>query len=320
VFVHLGSAGVPREQSCIPTWEQLAASDGVGRHRLVDDVADADAVLFTESHLLGRDWMRLAIRRSAAFRAAPNRAYVYDETDLPWCALPGLYVSMPARSLRPALQVSVPYFAVEDPRGRVDDLDDGADRDLLFSLAASRSHPCRVPLFDLRSARGIVDEAVGFTFYDPSSKDFALRRRRFAELVVRSKFVLCPRGSGTSSIRLYEVMAAGRVPVVISDDWVPPPTIDWPACSLRWPEGRTEGLVELLEAHETDAEKMGARARAEYDSVLAPSVAFDTQIEALRGLCVAGRPRMRRLGYPDARTAKLAGLSARDLLRDALRS
>ena len=30
----------------------------------------------------------------------------------------------------------------------------------------------------------------------------------------RSKFFLCPRGTGTSSIRLYETLSAGRVPVI----------------------------------------------------------------------------------------------------------
>ena len=32
--------------------------------------------------------------------------------------------------------------------------------------------------------------------------------------------MICPRGWGSSSIRLFEVMEMGRVPVIISDAWV----------------------------------------------------------------------------------------------------
>ena len=33
-----------------------------------------------------------------------------------------------------------------------------------------------------------------------------------------SKFILCPRGFGVSSIRLFEAMSFGRIPIVISDE------------------------------------------------------------------------------------------------------
>src|ERR1041385_4875007 len=46
--------------------------------------------------------------------------------------------------------------------------------------------------------------------------------------------------------------AAGRVPVVISDPWVPPRGPDWDALPIRWPEGRTDGLVEALEARSVE--------------------------------------------------------------------
>ena len=56
----------------------------------------------------------------------------------------------------------------------------------------------------------------------PGSPDFEMRRERFRSVMGRSRFVLCPRGKGTSSIRLYEALAYGCVPVIISDDWVAP--------------------------------------------------------------------------------------------------
>ena len=44
----------------------------------------------------------------------------------------------------------------------------------------------------------------------------------FVESSLRSKFVLCPRGYGATSFRLYEAMQLGSVPVYISDRfWTP---------------------------------------------------------------------------------------------------
>ena len=116
-------------------------------------------------------------------------------------------------------------------------------------------------------------------FWDERSPNFTTKRARFQEILMRSRFVLCPRGRGTSSMRLYETLAAGRVPVIISDDWVPPRGPDWAACSLRWPEGRIEGLLEVLEERDQDWSAMSAVARREYAEYFARDVAFHRLLE-----------------------------------------
>jgi hypothetical protein len=42
--------------------------------------------------------------------------------------------------------------------------------------------------------------------------DKDLPKLRYAELLIASKFVLCPRGNGASSIRLFESMQLGICP------------------------------------------------------------------------------------------------------------
>ena len=39
--------------------------------------------------------------------------------------------------------------------------------------------------------------------------------------------MLCPRGQGTSSIRLFEAMRMGIAPVIISDKWIGPKGPEW---------------------------------------------------------------------------------------------
>ena len=48
--------------------------------------------------------------------------------------------------------------------------------------------------------------------------DTTVVERNYAGLIQMSKFILCPRGFGTSSVRFYETLAYGRIPILISDE------------------------------------------------------------------------------------------------------
>jgi hypothetical protein len=83
-------------------------------------------------------------------------------------------------------------------------------------------------------------------------------------------------------------LAAGRVPVIIADDWVPPSGIDWPAVSIRWPEGVTTGLADHLRSRADEAAAMGRSGRRAYETVLAEEVAFDSLVQRLEPLVASG--------------------------------
>ena len=89
-----------------------------------------------------------------------------------------------------------------------------------------------------------------------------------------SKFILCPRGLGSSTIRVQEAMQAGRVPVIIAIDWVAPTGPAWEEFSLRVPEGLVSDIPALLAAREGDAAEMGRLARAEWERYYEPRKAF----------------------------------------------
>ena len=221
--LHLASAGVDLRWSAIPDFaRQLRSQRLEHSHVLVDDPGEADVVLFVECHQLPGDWRLRAITESSVARRFPEKVAVHNERDDPWCRYPGIYASMPARSFRRAWQVAGSYRRFNDPAHLVEPSRVRSDPDLLYSFVGSPTHACRKALLDLTGARSHVEVVEGFLFWDPSSRDFELRRRRFAEILLRSTFVLCPRGNGTASIRLFETLAAGRVPVILADSWVPP--------------------------------------------------------------------------------------------------
>ena len=46
--------------------------------------------------------------------------------------------------------------------------------------------------------------------------------RRYNQLLSDSVFSLCPEGAGPNTLRLWESLAVGAIPVVIVEDWVWP--------------------------------------------------------------------------------------------------
>ena len=75
-------------------------------------------------------------------------------------------------------------------------------------------------------------------------------RTDYVDEILDRKFVLCPRGLSPLSHRLYEVMALGRGPVIISDDWVPPTGIEWNRSALFIKEAEMPRIIEILSARE----------------------------------------------------------------------
>ena len=132
-----------------------------------------------------------------------------------------------------------------------------------------------------------------------------------------------PRGAGTASIRSFETLAAGRVPVIISDDWVPPAGPDWDACSLRVREAEVATLPARLEAAEVLYPRLAAAARAAHEAWYAQPVIFHRLLESCGALLdarattlpLAGGRRYRQLRWRQARlrTRALAGKMLRTL-------
>lgn len=67
------------------------------------------------------------------------------------------------------------------------------------------------------------------------SSDF---RQKYITLTNKFKYALCPRGTGISSVRLFEAMAMNCTPVIIADDYNLPldDIINWDEYVIRVPE------------------------------------------------------------------------------------
>jgi hypothetical protein len=214
---------------------------------------------------------------------------------------------VPSTQLRRPYQVPWSYLSTWDATSSFPDLfrDDG-EPDLLCSFVGNLdSHPSRRGLIALASDDVMVEDRGQFFPWNMSATEEEEGRRHFAHILSRSAFVLCPRGQGTSSFRFYEALAAGRVPVVLSDRWVPPVGLGDAEVFVRWPEGHTRQLLAYLERLAPRSRELGANARRAFEQLFADDVMFTRLGDALEALAAtAPWETFPRWGYPTLDTAK----------------
>ena len=91
----------------------------------------------------------------------------------------------------------------------------------------------------------------------------------FINSSLESKFVLCPRGYGASSFRLYEAMQLGAVPIYISDSfWLPwTHELNWNDFCVMITEDKIENIHEILESIDDKTyQKMQDKIKEVYDN------------------------------------------------------
>jgi len=271
----------------------LAERDRIQQHQVTDDPKEADVLLFVDLQQHLDDWQLKGLQNHPLAREFPLKTMVYDERDLPCSPFPGLFVSMPAPYFQPKRQRAFSYCRLHNELIKADE----GEPDLLFSFMGGHTHPVRGELLHLKHPRAIIEDTTQVNFFEHSDgskkqqhqQKIQLQKERYQEIVARSKFVLCPRGWGTSSFRLYETLAVGRVPVIISDDWVPSPAPDWNACSVRVAQNEVASIPAILERREADWPAMAQAARATFQDYMAPDVLFHCLSEECAGLLKNGQ-------------------------------
>ena len=260
--------------------QQCAALDQFGVHSVVTDPAAADLIIFAEFY--GAGWYFEHIRRRALVRRYREKCFLFCANPFVIPFLPGVYAGVEKRwassRIRPGFYLGrtkneFTTFTPPDP-----------DLPYLFSFMGSvRNAPIRRRLATLPHRR---------SFFQNTAEDFdrilhqKMERRerldydrRYAELTKASKFVLCPRGLSASSIRLFETMRMGRVPVILSDQWLAPVGPRWEEFAIRIAEKDFAKIPRLLEEREADAVSMGELARKEWERWFSDEVLFHHLVE-----------------------------------------
>jgi hypothetical protein len=249
-------------------------------HSLTSDPDTADLILFVEFY--GGGWYFERVRRHALVHRYREKSFLFCANPLVIPFLPGVYSGVEKRWATSRIR---PGFYLGRTKNEFTTyLTPAEELPYLFSFMGSlRTARIREKLSTLRHPR---------SFFQDTSKDYdrilearmdAVERlaydKRHADLIKASKFVLCPRGLSPSSIRLFETMQVGRVPVILSDGWMPPVGPRWEEFSIRVPERDFERVPQFLEARENEAVAMGKLARREWERWFSEEVLFHRMAE-----------------------------------------
>ncbi len=251
------------------------------KHSLCDSPTTADIVAFIGSTLPNFQ----DITQTTLFKKYRHKAVIFYSGDRAIPLLPGIYTCL-ERTFCFGHQKSTRagyYLRVTD-NDSLDSIRPVDTADWLFSFMGNvKNHPIRKELLTITHGRAYIQDTsnLGTHQTDELKGNNMQQGLAYREVVERSKFILCPRGLGVSTWRLFETIRAGRVPVILSDAWVAPNGPDWSAFSLRVKERHARDVAKLLEEHEAEASIMDKRARQEWERWYAPENVFNTVADEL---------------------------------------
>jgi hypothetical protein len=235
-------------------------------HTTTNDPDEADTILFIgSSTIYHRD-----ILASQHYKSWGPKCMVIDPQDRTIPLLPGLYCSVPTYLQTNGFYQGYPYLRVFDNASLhcSAEANHHQGRRFLYSFIGKKaSNPrTRDKILKLRDDRALLLEA------NSGQKDGCLN---YATSIFDSQFILCPRGYAASTWRIYEAMRAGRVPVIIADDWLAPCGLPWESFSVRIKESDINHIPDRLRQLEHLAETMGRSARTAWQQHLSLENSFD---------------------------------------------
>jgi hypothetical protein len=270
---------------------ESAEQDPFGRHRLVDDADQADIILFAENHAHGDPYC-LSIRHHPVYRRFPEKCFIYHDDDNAVAVLRGIYPSIRKRDYLVDRCRSAGYIAriARNDSIRYDPVP--RTRRYLYSFFGEANSAVRSSLLRGSHPHGFVRDTTGTRLWqmEPGPKR-DLFTVEYAQAILDSQFVLCPAGFGPATYRLFEAMEMGRVPVILSDEWVPPQGPRWDEFSVRIRECRVGEIAAILRNYSDRHEIMGRLARRAWEQWFAKPVCFHRLIELCADIqATPGRP------------------------------
>lgn len=282
-------------------WEQRIAGWLAGAPESVERVtqpADAEFILEPEqahSFIGGRVF---AVAPQSHYHRYPENTFAWDQGDQPTGRLPGLYCSLSRRLADSARHRGFCYPLRMNRLVRECPQDEAK---YLFGFSGNITAPLRARLFttlepEAQSGRALLrrTESIFTRIYSPETD---VERSRFVDDLRQSRFILCPRGNGLSSIRLFEALEAGRVPVIISDALLLPACVDWSACAVQVPEAALDQIPARLAARDADWPRLARNARREWERCFGNATMLPTIVAQLRAIIAARRRPERRQQY-----------------------
>jgi hypothetical protein len=265
---------------------QIAVSQRPSRFRIARELTAADLIVFIEPPRHQFAGYADTLSTQPAVRRFPERCFAYDWADGPAGFLPGVYPSIRRNQWDPARLVAGgflrPYNAAVLSAARIESHNSATPAFLAYFRGAA-SHVVRQKLMASLRDKPDVDVSLTVEWFTHSRE----QKTDYVSGLQSAKFAVCPRGVGPATFRVYEAMALGRAPVIVSDDWVEPQGPDWATFAVRVSEARLSDLTTILREREDDWAEMGRLAHQAWEQFFAHPVAVTTMLSAVERISLA---------------------------------
>ena len=112
-------------------------------------------------------------------------------------------------------------------------------------VGASRTHHTRKQICQMSHPQNTsIIERNNWHFFTHKKETFT---QEYKNVLAQSRFSLCPRGTGPSTIRFWESLQAGAIPILISDNTVLPKHIEWDFI-IQVPESQVSNIPFILKS------------------------------------------------------------------------
>lgn len=266
-------------------WLSISANlDSKKEHILVKEPVKADIILFVEHHP-SEDPYFFEILKNSIYKQFKSKCYLYHDNPRVLPLLPGVYPSIEKKYYIPLLMRPGPYIARLCLNDQINFSGQKPDKKYLFSfIGAKRTYIKRKEILELAHKNSFLKDTSDKNLWELNPIQKKEFEGEFVKISVLSHFVLCPRGVGPNSYRLFECMEMGIAPVIISDEWVPMEGPDWDSFSIRIPEKNINQIPFILESKKKNSKIMGLNARKNWEEWFSQEVCFHHIAEACKDL------------------------------------
>jgi hypothetical protein len=242
-----------------------------------DNPEDADVIVFIESHPVNDPYFT-HVFNNKIYKKYKNKCVLYHDADLSITPMPTISPSIELWQYNPKHKRSSHYIARVCENETIDKalVNFKPSRKYLYSFIGSKTHSVRSAIIGMKHpVNAYIKDTSSLKAWELDSNQKFEYEREYYEIMNESFFILCPRGIGPCSYRLFETMQLGRVPVIISNQWVEIPGIKWDDVSIRVDETLVHKLPEILAKREKDAVEMGRNARKSWEQFFSPEVSLN---------------------------------------------
>ncbi|MGC6432423.1 MAG: exostosin domain-containing protein [Jejuia sp.] len=246
-------------------------------YELCESPKDADLIMFVEHHP-GNDPYFFKVLKHPVYKKYRKKCVLYHDNDRNLTFLPTISPSIESSKYNLKLHYPFPYLTQLSINPYL--TEGNNQKPYLFSfVGTSKTSVVRKQIFELKSNNAFLLDTFDKNSWELKGKEKERYFKTYAEVLSQSLFILCPRGIGPSTYRLYEAMRLGIAPVIVSDEWLAPKGPDWDTFSIRITENRVKDIPKILNERKSEAFIMGQRAKENWEAHFSRDNVFASLLE-----------------------------------------